>query len=240
MTMTDRTIREEGSAARYADAGGGRRDMYPGYDVLAKRDTPSWNAKTRAVIDQRLRIGPDQHRFFTDEEWPTLKAVCERIVPQLADRSGRIPVAALVDEKVHLGERDGYRNAKLPRQDEAWRRGLAALDAEARAAHGVRFHELAAAAQDALLKAAERGELTSDTWGGMPSDLFFVERLLDDIVKSYYAHPTAWSEIGFGGPASPRGYVRTDFERRDPWEAAEAKPGREAEARQENLRVGRW
>ena len=30
-------------------------------------------------------------------------------------------------------------------------------------------------------------------------------RLVADIVKAYYAHPTSWNEIGFGGPASPRG-----------------------------------
>ena len=29
-------------------------DRYPGYDVLAKRNTPSWNEQTRRVIDQRL------------------------------------------------------------------------------------------------------------------------------------------------------------------------------------------
>ena len=56
--------------------------------------------------------------------------------------------------------------------------------------------------------------------------------------RAYYAHPTAWNEIGFGGPASPRGYVRMGFDRRDPWEAAEAKPGDEAAARRENRRVG--
>ncbi len=61
----------------------------------------------------------------------------------------------------------------------------------------------------------------------MPSKLFFHQRILADVVKAYYAHPTAWNEIGWGGPASPRGYVRMDFDRRDPWEAAEAKPGRE-------------
>jgi choline dehydrogenase-like flavoprotein len=24
-------------------------------------------------------------------------------------------------------------------------------------------------------------------------------------VRAYYAHPNAWSDVGFGGPASPRG-----------------------------------
>jgi hypothetical protein len=57
-------------------------------------------------------------------------------------------------------------------------------------------------------------------------------------VTCYYGHPTAWSEIGFGGPASPRGYVRMDFDRRDPWEAAEAKPGQEDAAARDNSRVG--
>jgi hypothetical protein len=40
-----------------------------------------------------------------------------------------------------------------------------------------------------------------------------------DLCGAYYSHPFAWNEIGFGGPASPRGYVRMDFNRRDPWEA---------------------
>jgi hypothetical protein len=68
--------------------------------------------------------------------------------------------------------------------------------------------------------------------------LFFSNRLLHDILSVYYAHPSAWSDIGFGGPAAPRGYVRLNFDRRDPWEAAEAHPGKEQQARDDNLRLG--
>jgi len=57
----------------------------------------------------------------------------------------------------------------------------------------------------------------------MSSALFFVKHVLSDIVTAYYSHPTAWSEIGFGGPASPRGYVRMGFDERDPWEAKKAR-----------------
>jgi hypothetical protein len=71
----------------------------------------------------------------------------------------------------------------------------------------------------------------------MPSELFFKERVLHDICGAYYSHPHAWSEIGFGGPANPRGYVRMYFDRRDPWEAAQAAPGKEEQAREENRRV---
>jgi hypothetical protein len=76
------------------------------------------------------------------------------------------------------------------------------------------------------------------TWHDLPAQSFFKKRVLHDIVSLYYSHPTSWNEIGFGGPASPRGYVRMNYDRRDPWEAAEAKPGREAQARRENTRVG--
>ena len=214
------------------------RDLYPGYDVLSKRATPSWNRQTREVIGRRLAIDPEQHVFFDDAEWETLKAICGRIVPQ-STRALPIPVAAIVDQKIHESRLDGFRDARLPSMGEAWRRGLAALDQETRSKHGRRFHEIEASEQDDLLRAMEKGELTHSTWQGMPSNIFFKQRVADDIVRAYYMHPTAWNEIGWGGPASPRGYVRMDFDRRDPWEAAEATPGREAEALRENRRVGR-
>lgn len=214
------------------------RDLYPGYDVLSKRETPSWNESTRRVIDRRLALDPGQCRFFSDAEWLTLRALCDRIVPQPSGRA-QVPVAAMVDLKMSEDVRDGYRHAQLPVMQEAWRRGVVALDAESRTAHGRGFHELAPAEQDELIAAMQCGALRDAGWEGMPSDLFFKDRVLPDVVRSYYAHPTAWSEIGWGGPASPRGYVRLQADRRDPWEAAEAGPGREADANRENRRVGR-
>jgi hypothetical protein len=211
-------------------------DRYPGYDVLAKRWTASWNEQTRRVIDARLAIRREPS-FFSAEEWQTLEAVCARVMPQPKDRPP-IPLAAMIDEKTTANRTDGYRPAALPPLREAWRRGLHALDAEATAKHGQHFSRLSPADQDALLRAMEEGALQGPEWKGMPSKTFFSERMVHDIVAAYYAHPVAWNEIGFGGPASPRGYVRMNFNRRDSWEAAEAKPGRESEARRENERVG--
>ena len=214
---------------------------YPGYDVLGKRETPSWNAKTRAVIEDRLAV-PREPRFFDPAEWAAVQAACARLVPQRGGRDGNgeaIPVAALVDQKLHENHRDGYRDARLPPQQEAWRRGLQALDAEARAAHGAIFAALDGAQQDALLKRMEAGDLHDPAWEGMPPKLFFKQHLLRDAVYAYFSHPTAWSEIGFGGPASPRGYVRLYYDRRDPWDAVEARPGEDREpVREENKRVG--
>ena len=206
-------------------------ERYPGYDVLAKRHTPSWNEQTRRVIDRRLAL-PSEPRFFSEAEWRTLEAVCRRIMPQPKSRPP-VPIAAMVDAKLFEDHGDGYRDHRLPAAREAWRRGLAAIDQEARRRYGVPFDALDDAEQDALLRAAQEGLLADPAWQVMDCALFFAKRLLPDIVMSHYAHPR--NEIGFGGPASPRGYVRMGFDRRDPWEAADAKPGDEAK---EKSRVG--
>lgn len=213
-----------------------RHGRYLGYDVLDKRNTPSWNEQTRRVIDARLAL-PRHGRFFTEHEYLTVEAIAARIVPQPPDRPP-IPVAALVDAKLLADEMDGYRQPGMPRDREAWRRGLRALDAEAHRAEGADFRRLHATAQDALLRRMEQGELQDEAWGGMPSGTFFQQRLAKDVVRAHYAHPTAWSEIGFGGPAGPRGYVRLGYDERDPWEAVEARPGEEAVAYRKNRHVG--
>jgi hypothetical protein len=208
---------------------------YPDYDVLAKRHGPSWNDKTREVIAGRLAVTATP-LFFSASEFQLVKTIAARIVPQPTTRP-TVPVAALVDRKLHADVADGYRPGGMPRQREAWRRGLRALEAEALAAFRCPFAELSEATQDELLRHAASGELKAADWGNMRCDDFFKHRLLHDVVLAYYAHPTAWDEIGWGGPASPRGYVRLDFNDRDPWEAAEAEPGREQDAARINRHV---
>jgi hypothetical protein len=210
---------------------------YPGYDVMAKRDTPSWNEQTREVIDARVAMDPERHAFLDDHEFGVLKAISARIVPQPSERPPQ-PVAAMVDEKLATNSLNGYRRAQLPPQREAWRRGLAAIDDEAQRRHGAGFAQLSARDQDELLSRLQNGDAVSPLWVGLPADLFFKVHVLNDIVSAYYALPCAWNEIGFGGPASPRGYVRLTYDRIDPWEAAEARPGREEEARRRNVRIG--
>jgi hypothetical protein len=213
-------------------------DRYPGYNVLNKRNSPSWNEQTREVIDARLAVDADIHRFCDQAEWQALRALCDQIIPQPTDRHPKVPIAAMVDQKLHAGKGDGYRDARLPGLREAWRQGLAAIDAEAVLEGDKPFCELTDAQQQALLARLQKGDVLSTAWEGMPPSLFFAKRVLHDIVAAYYAHPASWNEIGFGGPASPRGYVRMNFDRRDPWEAAEATAGREDEARRDNERVG--
>jgi hypothetical protein len=42
------------------------------------------------------------------------------------------------------------------------------------------------------------------------------------LLAAFYSHPWAWNEIGFGGPAYPRGYARLGVGQRETWEGAPA------------------
>ena len=43
-----------------------------------------------------------------------------------------------------------------------------------------------------------------------------------DLVEAFYSHPWTWNEIGFGGPAYPRGYMALGVDFHEPWEGREA------------------
>lgn len=208
---------------------------YMGYDVLAKRDTPSWDATTREVVDRRLQV-PRVPRFLTPAEWRSAEALCRRIIPDLGPEA--VPLVALLDTKLLEDHGSGFREADMPYMREAWRIALKALDAETRVRHGDRdFADLTPQKQDDLLKCMQEGRLALAAWDGMEAKNFFERRILVDIPPLYYGQPAAWNELGFGGPASPRGYVRLEGGRLDPWEATETVPGSESIALRANRHV---
>ncbi len=196
------------------------RRRFPGYDVLDKRSSPSWNAQTRKPVEKRISEVPER-RFFNPHEWDTLTAVCARVIPQPDRAVSPVPIAPFIDRKMAQDQKDGYRYASMPSMQEAWRRGLKALDGESRIRFESDFIDLPPQNQDEILKSVQEGKVKSPFWRGLPPQEFFKSRILHDTVSVYYAHPAAWNEIGFGGPASPRGYLRLGANRRDPWEAAE-------------------
>lgn len=196
---------------------------YPGYDVLDKWRGPSFNAQTRAVLERRLRAVPGR-RFLTAAEWTLLEAIVARLIPQ-PERTEAVPIVPWIDDDLACGKGEGFRYEGTPPVKEAWRTGLAGIESEARRRHGASFAFLADGLQDTLLAAVQRGEVDEKHWRGLSAGHFFSHILLKSAVGIYYAHPAAWNEIGFGGPASPRGYVRLDPDRRDPWEAEEVHGG---------------
>ena len=195
---------------------------YPAYDVLDKWDSPSWNDQTREAVRKRLDEVPKRH-FLSEEQWSLLEAIVARLMPQ-PEREEPVPIVPWIDDMLHHNHSPGYRYADMPPMREAWCKGLDAIADEARQRHGKAFEALSAEEQDALLTDVQHNRVDKNIWGDLPAGGFFLQHLLKQTVGFYYAHPAAWSEIGFGGPASPRGYARLGFDERDSWEAKEVEP----------------
>lgn len=193
------------------------RTPYGGYDVLGKSSTPSWNDVTRETVRRRLEDVPAR-QFLNPEEYAILEASCARIIPQ-PDREQPVPIAPWIDHKLHLNQHDGYRYEGMPPLRETWKRGLRGLDEEANLRFGAGFATLSDSHKDDVLSCLQSGDTDARAWQTLSAPRFFKNYLLTDCITVYYAHPNAWNEIGFGGPASPRGYVRLGFNIRDPWEA---------------------
>lgn len=183
-----------------------------------------WDEKTRQLLLDRMRQVPTC-AFFSAEEFTTLEAVCRRLLPQ-EDRPAelRIPIAPFIDQRLAQGTGDGYRHENMPWDDAAYHLGIVGIDETSRALYsGAAFIDLDADAQDEVLAAIEDDDPPGETWHQLPARRFF-RLLMQDVIAVYYAHPAAWNEIGFQGPASPRGHIRLALGKRDPWEAEETAP----------------
>ncbi|MDQ3709115.1 MAG: gluconate 2-dehydrogenase subunit 3 family protein [Actinomycetota bacterium] len=190
----------------------GGQGRFPGYDVLEQ--SPTWDDVTAATILARLRVtGPP--RFFTASEETVARPLLDRLLAQ--DEEPKIPVFEMIDARLAANQTDGWRHEDLPEDREVWRRSLVALDAFAVAERGESFGPLRRDAQLELLEAVRTG----DRWQGLPAARIW-DLWLRYACTAFYAHPWSWNEIGFGGPAYPRGYKNLGVNRREPWEVADA------------------
>ena len=100
--------------------------------------------------------------------------------------------------------------------------GLRAIDAIAHHLYGRPFVDLPPDQQERVLKTIHDTQppAAHDIWARMSVQRYWM-LLVQDCVEAYYAHPYAWDEIGFGGPAYPRGYMRLEHGLAEPWEVDE-------------------
>ena len=179
-------------------------------DVL--RQLRTWDAATAGVVLERL-TPPPPVRFFdlTDE------AVGRRLFDLLLDQRDepRVPVFEMVDSRFAEFETDGWRYADMPEDGDAFRASFRGLDEDARASYDVGFAELDW--QDGADLLDKFQHLGDADWHGL--NAAHVWSLWTRYAcTAFYGHPWAWNEIGFGGPAYPRGYKNLGINAREPWE----------------------
>ena len=192
---------------------------YPNYDVLAQ--AAHWDELTRGVVLDRVEHVPPI-RFFDDAEARTLDAFCNVVTAQ--DEEPRIAVLNYIDEKLAAVGRDGWRYYDLPDDDELWRLVARGLDDEARRHSYDSFADATEDAQAGIVHRFANGDLHGGVWEEVNLSRTF-SVVMRYVAQAFYAHPWAWNEIGFGGPAYPRGYGAfgaPHLGERESWETEEA------------------
>lgn len=192
------------------------RGRFPGFDVLDSVD--QWDDVTAGTVLHRLAL-PGELAFFTPSEVAIAAPLLDLLLEQ--DGDPRIPVLALIDARLAVGETDGWHYDDLPEDSDAWRATLAALDEDARDAYvGRGFAALITSEQAALVQAVQDLADDGKQWHGWSAT--HVWSLWTRYASTaFYSHPWAWNEIGFPGPAYPRGYLNPGVDSRERWEVAD-------------------
>jgi Gluconate 2-dehydrogenase subunit 3 len=186
----------------------GGEGRFPGFDVLA--ETENWDELTASVVLGRLDP-PHDFSFFTPSEQATASALFDQLLAQ--DAPPKVPVLELVDRRLALDETDGWFYADMPEDKEAWRTTLALLDVDSGKAYGTSFAGLTDQKQRAVIQAVQDAE----HWHDIQADHVW-SLWTRYACAAFYSHPWSWNEIGFGGPAYPRGYRTLGLDALEPWE----------------------
>jgi len=188
---------------------------FPGFDVLSQ--SRHWDTVTADVVSARTGP-PPQPRFFTGTEQATATALLNQLTGQCDEPLG-VPVMEMVDARLAAGETDGWRYADLPEDGQAWRETLAYLDKDAQDRGAASFAGAPRQEQAAIIQAVQ----DSSEWHGLPASRVW-SLWTRYACTALYAHPAAWSEMGFPGPAYPRGYKNAGVGKLEPFEVRDARP----------------
>ena len=77
------------------------------------------------------------------------------------------------------------------------------------------------ASVERVMEAFADGTVHGRVWDELPPSLAW-KVVTRGALSAFYSHPWAWNEIGFGGPAYPRGFARLAAGQRESWEGAPA------------------
>jgi hypothetical protein len=199
--------------------GRGWSGRFPGLDILGQ--ARHWDQATAAVVLARTGR-PSGPWFFTEQETCCARALLNLLTGQdEQDGELAVPVLEMIDSRLAAGETDGWRYEDMPEDGQAWRDTLAYLDADAAGRCGTSFADAPEASQVALVQAVL--DRKSARWHGLPAAHVW-SLWTRYACTAFYAHPFAWAEIGFPGPAYPRGYKNAGVGKLEPFEVPDRHP----------------
>lgn len=178
-----------------------------------------WDPHTRQIIEKRVETKSYfPLKYLTEEESRILFELCTVLLDDV-----RIPIISFVvhhfDTTLTASIGESQRKMGIPKQSVLIREGLALLDQTCIKLYNKPFKDLPEKTKKEVVNNLTQGNLPLQSEQITIPEMDFIQKISSEAVSAYYSHPTIWSEIGYAGPAYPRGYVRTELGLTDPWEA---------------------
>lgn len=193
-----------------------KNTRYPSFNVMDERE--EWDAHTQAIVENRLMESHPSTELSL-VELQVLQQVCSALID---DRRENVLSYILVHVAQSLkgttGE--GERKAGLPAQKKLIINGIKYMSGSMPTKKQLFALEHEDQDLTELLQQVSQGKAVISNWTSELQREWFI-KLLSLTVEAYCSHPQVWSDMGYAGPAYPRGYVRGDIGRLDPWEAKE-------------------
>jgi hypothetical protein len=188
---------------------------FPGFEVLGQAER--WDKVTADLVT--ARTGPaGKPRFFSASEQATAAALLNLLTGQ-DDEPLAVPIMEMVDARLAAGETDGWRYADMPEDGKAWHETLGYLEKDAHTRCGTSFADASRRDQLAIIQAVQ----DASEWHGLAAARVW-SLWTRYACTALYSHPLAWSEMGFPGPAYPRGYKNAGVGKLEPFEVADRRP----------------
>jgi hypothetical protein len=185
------------------------------FDVL--RESEEWDKETREVVLGRVST-PPAALTLRQHEVDTLTALCGVL---LGD--DRVPILQFVidhfDTKMRINTGESQRKLGMPPFPILVHKGMDSLNGYTIAKQGQEFAHLSPQTQWEIINLLIVNPAPFQLGNVQIQSKDFLSSIHAEAVSAYYSHPTVWSDIGYAGPAYPRGYVRIERGLRDPWEA---------------------
>jgi hypothetical protein len=190
---------------------------YPNFNVMDEEK--QWDLHTRKIVGKRT----DTQSFYslqylTEQESNTLFELCAILLDD-----ERNPIISFIvhhfDSTLAASIGESQRKDGVPKQTILLREGLALLEKACSDVYGGSFGSLKEETKTEVVNNLMHGNFTLKSDQITIPEKDFIHNISSEATAAYYSHPTIWSEIGYAGPAYPRGYVRTELGLTDPWEA---------------------
>ncbi|WP_240041001.1 gluconate 2-dehydrogenase subunit 3 family protein [Paenibacillus ginsengarvi] len=176
-----------------------------------------WDDHTQTIVTSRLKTN-EGFQFFTSAEAEMVGRISSLLVNDETPDVLQF-VVAHIDQTLHQSPGESQRKPGVPAASALVRTGLQAIEQGAQSVYGSSYMNLDIAEQKRYLQhISESIAEPQKVWTTVPQQELF-KKIQNLTVEAYCSHPKIWSEIGYAGPAYPRGYVRTQLGQLDPWEA---------------------